>query len=128
MGITPIISNCPKDHHSILQLYLDGPRNKFFTFFSSKSGNKKINPILEAQCKAVKAVFRRKKIPYREFSFNKKDENELGNIFIFFALETVLLARLMRVDPFNQPAVEEIKEETKRILGQNLPKIILETP
>ncbi len=30
---TPIISECPKDHHSIMQLYLDGKRNKFFTFF-----------------------------------------------------------------------------------------------
>ena len=39
-----------------------------------------------------------------------------------------MLARLMKVDPFNQPAVEEIKKETKKILGQNLPKIILETP
>ena len=61
MGITPIISNCPKDHHSILQLYLDGPKNKFFTFFSSKSDNKKINSIVEAQCKAVKGIFKKKK-------------------------------------------------------------------
>ena len=81
-----------------------------------------------AQCKAVKTVFKRKKIPYREFFFSKKDENELGNIFTFFVLETILLSRLMKVDPFNQPAVEEIKDETKKILGQNLPKIILDTP
>ena len=128
MGITPIISNCPKDHHSILQLYLDGPKNKFFTFFSSKSDSKKINSIVEAQCKAVKGIFKKKKIPYREFFFSKKNENELGTIFTFFVLETILLARLMKVDPFNQPAVEEIKKETKKILGQNLPKIILETP
>ena len=116
-GITPIISNCPKDHHSILQLYLDGPKNKFFTFFSSKSSNKKINSTLFAQSKAVKNFFKSKKIPYREFFFNKKNENELGMIFTFFALETILLARLMKVDPFNQPAVEEIKKETKKILG-----------
>jgi glucose-6-phosphate isomerase len=117
MGITPIISNCPKDHHSILQLYLDGPKNKFFTFFSSKSDNKKIDSIVDAQCKAVKNIFKKKKIPYREFFFNKKNENELGTIFTFFVLETILLARLMKVDPFNQPAVEEIKKETKKILG-----------
>jgi len=35
-GITPILSIAPKDHHSVLQLYLDGPKDKFFTFFSSK--------------------------------------------------------------------------------------------
>ena len=115
-GITPIISSCPKDHHSILQLYLDGPKNKFFTFFSSRSDNKKINSILDAQSKAVKKIFKRKKIPYREFYFSKKNENELGAIFTFFVLETILLARLMKVDPFNQPAVEEVKAETEKIL------------
>ena len=128
LGVTPIISNCPKDHHSILQLYLDGPKNKFFTFFSSKSDNKKINSVLNAQCEAVKRVFRKKKIPYREFFFKKRNEEELGNIFTFFVIETLLLAKLMKVNPFDQPAVEEIKIETKKILGQNLPKTILDTP
>ena len=115
-GITPIISNCPKDHHSILQLYLDGPKNKFFTFFSSTIDNKRINSIVNAQSKAVKNVFKKKKIPFREFFFNKKNENELGAVFTFFVLETILLSKLMKVDPFNQPAVEEIKTETKKIL------------
>ena len=128
LGVTPIISNCPKDHHSILQLYLDGPKNKFFTFFSSKSDNKKINSVLNAQCEAVKRVFRKKKIPYREFFFKKRNEEELGNIFTFFVIETLLLAKLMKVNPFDQPAVEEIKIETKKILGQNLPKTILDIP
>ena len=32
LGFTPIVSNAPKDHHSLLQLYLDGPKIKFFTF------------------------------------------------------------------------------------------------
>ena len=128
LGVTPIISNCPKDHHSILQLYLDGPKNKFFTFFSSKSDNKKINSVLNAQCEAVKRVLRKKKIPYREFFFKKRNEEELGNIFTFFVIETLLLAKLMKVNPFDQPAVEQIKIETKKILGQNLPKTILDTP
>jgi len=34
-GINPILSFGPKDHHSLLQLYLDGPKDKFFTFFNS---------------------------------------------------------------------------------------------
>ena len=124
----PVISNMPKDNHSTLQLYLDGPKNKFFTFFSSKSDNKKINSVLNAQCEAVKRVLRKKKIPYREFFFKKRNEEELGNIFTFFVIETLLLAKLMKVNPFDQPAVEQIKIETKKILGQNLPKTILDTP
>ena len=134
-GITPIISTGPKDHHSVLQLYLDGPKDKFFTFFSSLekadrhkvSGtiipnsmrflkNKKIKAIINAQCEATKNIFKLKKIAFRHFIFNKDDESELGLVFTFFVLETILLARLMKVNPFDQPAVEQIKVETKKIL------------
>lgn len=121
-GINPSISHCPKDHHSVLQLYLDGPRDKFYTFFSSsqkkhfKKSYSKIQKIINAQCEATKNIFNKKKISYRHFVFKKNDESELGWIFTFFALETVLLANLMHINPFDQPAVEQIKKETKRIL------------
>ncbi len=32
-GLLPIISTMPKDNHSLMQLYLDGPKNSFYTFF-----------------------------------------------------------------------------------------------
>jgi len=136
-GINPILSSAPKDHHSVLQLYLDGPKDKFFTFFESinkKSNykaasqiipnsmkfikNKNINFIIKAQSDAVKKIFFKDKIPFRQFLFNKKNEEELGVIFTFFVLETILLARLMRINPFDQPAIEKVKAETKRILSK----------
>ena len=134
-GINPILSFCPKDHHSLLQLYLDGPKDKFFTFFNSSQKedkfkvsqdiipnnmrflkNKNTNFIINAQCNAVKNIFKLKKIPYRQITFNKENEEELGEIFTFFALETILLSRLMNINPFDQPAVEQVKVETKKIL------------
>ena len=116
-GINPVLSFGPKDHHSLLQLYLDGPKDKFFTFFNtSTKSNKKIESIINIQCKATKNIFRIKKIPYREFIFKNNDESELGSIFIFLVLETVLLSSLMNVNPYNQPAVEEVKVETKKFL------------
>ena len=48
--------------------------------------------------------------------FNKNDESELGLVFMYFILETILLAKLMKVNAFDQPAVESIKAETKKIL------------
>ena len=136
-GITPSISTTPKDHHSVLQLYLDGPKDKFFTFFSSPhevkkhkvSGkiipnsmkflkNKKLGYIINAQCKATKNIFKLKNIPFRHFMFNKSNEEELGVIFTFFVLETILLARLMNINPFDQPAVEQVKIETNKILSR----------
>ena len=41
-GFMPIISNVPKDHHSLLQLYLDGPKDKIFYIFSLEEKNKEI--------------------------------------------------------------------------------------
>ena len=112
-GILPVVSSCPRDHHSLLQLYLDGPKDKFFTFFtSSSSANNKIDSILNAQCAAIKRTFKKKNIPYRHFIFKKNTESELGSSFTFFVLETILLARLMNVNPYDQPAVEEVKIKT----------------
>ena len=135
-GITPILSSAPKDHHSILQLYLDGPKDKFFTFFSSSNEekkykvpgkiipdsmkflkNKRLGYIIKAQCDATKNIFKLKHIPFRHIVFNKNNEEEIGMIFTFFVLETILLARLMNVNPFDQPAVEQVKIETKKILS-----------
>ena len=116
-GINPVLSIAPKDHHSLLQLYLDGPKDKFFTFFSkSTEGSKKVESVIRAQCKATKNIFDKKKIPYRQFIFKNNDESELGSIFTFFVLETILLSSLMNVNPYDQPAVEQVKKETKRFL------------
>ena len=134
-GINPILSFGPKDHHSLLQLYLDGPKDKFFTFLNSSEKengfkvardvipnnmkflkNKNLKFIINAQCNAVKNVFKLKKIPFRQITFNKKNEDELGKIVTFFVLETILLSRLMNINPFDQPAVEEVKIETKKFL------------
>ena len=122
-GVTPIVSACPKDHHSLLQLYLDGPKDKFFTFFSSyaKKSNK-IESIINTQCEATKNIFKKKRIPYRSFIFKKNDESELGTVFIFFILETILLARLMNVNPYDQPAVEQVKNETRKFLRKKFSK------
>ena len=134
-GITPILSYIPKDNHSTLQLYLDGPRDKFFTFFNSSKKNvskkiskkiipnnmkflknKKLSSIINAQHRATKNIYNLRKIPFREITLKKNDEIELGTIFTFFVLETILLARLMNINPFDQPAVEQVKVETKKIL------------
>ena len=133
-GIFPIISSMPKDNHSLLQLYLDGPKNNFFTFFgilnektvrlSNKNlfdkfsilKNKNLNQIIKAQRQATQKVFKRKKIPFRSFEILSKNEETVGELFTFFVLETILLGRLMKVNPFDQPSVELIKTETSKLL------------
>ena len=124
----------PKDNHSVLQLYLDGFKNNFFTFFYVNEKNsiklnkqkfsgefnflnkKNLNQILFNQKKATENIFIKKKIPFRSFEVNSRSEKTLGEIFIFFILETILLARALNVNPFDQPSVELIKKETKNLL------------
>ncbi len=134
-GLLPIISNMPKDNHSVMQLYLDGFKNNFFTFFyvhDNKSTKilsneiltshnfikkKNIGNIIYAQKKATEKVFNSKNIPFRSFEIKKRDEKTLGELFCFFILETILIGRALKVNPYNQPAVEIIKKETKKLLS-----------
>ncbi len=133
-GVLPFISNLPKDNHSLMQLYLDGNKNCFFTFFDVRTQtNTKINKkkifsnykylkrhslqsIKQAQKQATKKVFKIKNIPFRSFEVLKKNEESLGERFTFFMMETILLGKMMKLNPFDQPSVELIKKETKRIL------------
>ena len=132
-GILPIVSNLPKDNHSLMQLYLDGTKNNFFTlFFVNEKSNLKINnnlllkshdylkgknleKIKEIQFNATQNVFKKKNIPFRSLYINKRSEETLGELFTFFILETILVGKALKINPFDQPAVELIKNETKKI-------------
>ena len=78
--------------------------------------NKNITKILYAQKKASENVFNYRRIPFRSFEIKKRSENTLGELFCFFILETILLGKSLNVNPYDQPAVELIKYETKKIL------------
>ena len=133
-GLLPIISSMPKDNHSVMQLYLDGFKNNFFTFFyvnENKSEklnnsqilstkdylkNKNLQDIIFAQKKATENVFNKKNIPFRSFEIKKRNEKTLGELFCFFILETILIGKSLNLNPYDQPAVELIKQETKKLL------------
>ncbi len=133
-GILPIVSNCPKDHHSVLQLYLDGPQDKMFYFFSEattkyKSEKKKkfsyrkyfnnnsLDKIKNSQMRALKTILIKNKAPVREFILDSSSEETLGELFTYFILETSIAGRLINLNPFDQPAVEQVKSLTKKILN-----------
>ena len=130
-GIYPLISKMPRDNHSLMQLYLDGPRNNFFTIFnfndkkSNKLNNKSIlkshnylknktlSKIINSQKEATEKVFQKKKIPFRSFEIKNRNEATLGELFTFFVLETIMIGKALKINPYNQPSVELIKVATK---------------
>ena len=135
LGLLPVVSSMPKDNHSLMQLYLDGPNKYFYTFFNVLENrnikikndgvlkthkflkNLSIEKIKQSQMIATEKVFISKKIPFRSFRILKRNEQSLGELFCFFILETILLGRALNVNPFDQPSVELIKIETKKILS-----------
>jgi glucose-6-phosphate isomerase len=133
-GIFPIISTMPKDNHSLMQLYLDGQKNNFYTFFHTHEKSptninsktivdsqkflkrKNLNDILLSQILASQQIFKMKNIPFRSFFIKNRKEETLGELFSFFVIETILLAKAMKIDPYDQPSVELIKIQTKKNL------------
>jgi len=133
-GILPIVSPAPRDHHSLMQLYLDGPKDKLFYIFSLNLNkkmkinknifgksfkfveSKELSKIVESQKKALTKVFKKKKIPFIEFKIKKIDEKILGELFSYFMLETAFAGKFMKINPFDQPAVEEVKILTRQYL------------
>ena len=133
-GFLPVISNVPKDHHSLLQLYLDGPKDKIFYIFSIKEKktsslkinnltkksnflhNKHLNEIKIAQKEALIKSLKKKNIPFREIVINENDEKTIGRLFSYFMLETAMIGKILKINPFDQPAVEEVKNFTRSIL------------
>jgi glucose-6-phosphate isomerase len=130
-GIIPIISIAPRDHHSLLQLYLDGPKDKFFYIFSDEKtkklkktkslfvdalNNSNIYDVLETQKNAMISLLKNKKIPFLSVEMKKRNEETLGELFSYFIIETVFMAESLNTNPYNQPAVEQIKILTKKNL------------
>ena len=136
-GITAIHSIGTTDQHSQLQLYLDGPKDKFFTFITtqhSKKGfkihnrtmkkyninyliDKTMGDLMQAEQKATIDTFIYNKLPLREIYINKINEYSMGKLMAFSIMETIATCIYYEVDPFNQPAVEIGKKLTKEYLS-----------
>ena len=137
-GITAIHSVGTTDQHSQLQLYLDGPKDKFFTFITTDHQNKglKLNnetaetinaryiinksmgDIMHAEQKATIETFKLKKIPFRQIHIPNIDEFSLGKLLALSMVETIASCTYLNVNPFNQPAVEQGKILTKKFLTE----------
>jgi glucose-6-phosphate isomerase len=136
-GITPTVSIGSTDLHSVTQLYLGGPYDKFTTFVTVRNMNDKVNvpsisefsdlvpniqgrdlkEIMDAIENGVKAAYRKKKRPFMEVVLPDKKEASIGQFLQFKMMEMMYLGVLLNVNPFNQPNVESYKTKTKRILA-----------
>ncbi|MBU1164390.1 hypothetical protein KKA15_02400 [Patescibacteria group bacterium] len=134
-GITPIVSIGSTDLHSMAQLYLGGPDDKFtnFVYATDKSEaavptqqlfpgvvegleGKDLKIIMNAIIEGVKKAYYKKQIPYMEINMPEISAYTIGQFLQFKMMEMMYLAKLMGVNAFDQPNVEEYKEETRKLL------------
>jgi len=138
VGLTPTVSIGSTDLHSVAQLYLGGPFDKFTTFVSVQENfssikvpscleikelvagiqGRSLKTIMDAIFEGTKVAFREKKRPFIEITLPDKSEYSIGQFLQFKMMETVYLGYLLNVNPFGQPNVEDYKRETRRILSQ----------
>ena len=136
-GITPSVSIGSTDLHSVGQLYLGGPYDKFTTFVSvehlksqvkipelngysdlvANIQNRPLNDLMQAILQGVKAAYRVGKRPFIEIILPDKTESSIGQFLQLKMMETMFLGALMNLNPFNQPNVENYKSETRKILA-----------
>lgn len=137
-GTTPLGALGPVDQHSQLQMFLDGPGDKFITLVTEDMAglgpringdlarrygtdylaDRTIGDLVAAEAQATEDSLISNARPMRRIRLGKLDEESLGALMMNFMLETVLTARLMGVDPFSQPAVEEGKRRTVGYLNE----------
>ena len=136
-GVTVLHATGTTDQHSQLQLYLDGPKDKFFTFiksnYKSKGLNinsqimkaesvdylvdKKMGDLMHAEQDATIDTFRLNNYKFREILIDIIDEESIGTLMANSMIETIAACVYFDVDPFDQPAVEQGKKLTKKYLS-----------
>jgi len=137
IGITPTVSIGSTDLHSMAQLYLGGPYDKFTSFVCVEKNNsdtnvprlegyselvsgiqgKSLKTIMDAILEGTKRAFRKDKRPFVEITLPDKSEGSVGQFLQFKLLVTIYLGYLLNVNPFDQPDVESYKKETREILS-----------
>jgi glucose-6-phosphate isomerase len=128
-GMTAVPAIGPVDQHSALQLFLDGPADKFFTIVTTRCGDlgpridpalatdagqpefagRTIGDLVAAQQRATTETLARNGRPVRVINVEQVDDSHAGALLMHFFLETILAAHLLGIDAFDQPAVEEGK-------------------
>lgn len=113
-GITPTVAIGSTDLHSIAQLHLGGPKDKYFNFVSVEKDNKVKSAILHS----VLQSYEKKKLPVAQTIFEDTSEKSLGFFMQFKMFETIFLGKLLGINAFDQPNVEDYKVNTKKLLKQ----------
>ncbi|MBT8762853.1 hypothetical protein KFV02_02785 [Desulfohalobiaceae bacterium Ax17] len=133
-GSMPLPAIGVTDQHSLLQMFLDGPKDKgciFLTCSGLKAGpvfdalpsgwgyleDKALGEILEAEALGTKMAMGLNGVPLVGLDLEKDCEFSAGKLIMLLEVMTIMTGWLMDINPLNQPAVELGKRLAKARLG-----------
>ncbi len=128
--ITPVLALWSTDQHSQLQLYLEGPKDKFFTFVNWWKGlwpvtwddfkylhSKSFREIQNSFFVWTKKAFSHHQIEYQEIEVDI-NEKSIAEFLANYMICIWIMWEYFWINPYNQPAVEYWKIESKKILSE----------
>lgn len=132
-GQTPLKAIGTSSQHSILQLFIDGPDDKFYQLFFVNSypvnlelpektyvlpylSKKKISEVMRAEFEGTLFALKRSKRPIVRFELSSLSEYQMGYLLMFYMISVVVMAKLLEINPYGQPAVEIGKKYASEIL------------
>lgn len=136
VGSTPVVACGPRDQHSQLQLYQEGPRDKFILFFKIQEfssslkvpvfdpfqkkyfENFPLDILLNAEARGTAFALAEGGVPSATLSIPSLSPHSIGALFFLFEMATIYAGGLYQVNPYDQPGVEQGKKITEKILGE----------
>lgn len=136
IGITPTVSICSTDLHSMVQLNLAGPRNKITTFLQippthtltitpsplsalvENVADHSFENVMHAIMRGAMQAYQAEQLPYMHITVPEKSAYYVGQLLQMLMIEIVYLGTLLQVNPFDQPAVELYKKSTRKLLSK----------
>ena len=114
-GITPINALGATDQHSQLQLYNEGPNDKFVIFIEIKKQEKNIfGKLIKIEKNATAQSLTKNNRPNMTITIDSLTEETLGELLMLFMWETAFLGEFFGINAFDQPGVELSKQLIKK--------------
>ncbi len=137
-GPTPVPAFGAADQHSILQLLMEGPRDKVVVFLGCGApgedvgiptpfpdtpelaylGGHTLFELLDRERRATAEALRREGRMNMTVMVDRVDAHSLGGLFMLFQIAVVYAGALYGVDPLDQPGVELGKVLTCGLMGR----------
>jgi len=138
VGQTPVAALGTTDQHSQVQLYMEGPNDKVFTFWAVAKppaqgkipkarlgleafdylGGRTLAELLDAERLSTAAALTRNSRPNCTFTLDRVDEEHLGAFLQLLEFQTAFMGELLDVNAFDQEGVELGKRFTFGLMGR----------